>query len=166
VEIPGQVLSTGTYVFKLADSQAERNLLQVSISRSGPKDLPEAVRAWFYPGDNYGHEVVYPKAVVLAKANKHPVASMPDELAVHTTKPIKTMAEPEAVALKQTPLKAQKPTEEEVEIPEVYVPAAEPAPAPKCILPVTLCNAARIVLGQLLLIIPGHPCGRIHRQFS
>ena len=32
---------------------------------------PEAVRAWFYPGDNFGHEFVYPKvkAVELAKAN-------------------------------------------------------------------------------------------------
>src|SRR5579885_1209314 len=29
VEIPGQVLSPGTYVFKLADSQSNRNIVQV-----------------------------------------------------------------------------------------------------------------------------------------
>ena len=51
------------------------------------------MRAWFYPGDNYGHEFVYPKvkAVELAKANNQPVASMPNELAANTTKPTKTM---------------------------------------------------------------------------
>src|SRR5258708_2109607 len=29
VEIPGQVLSAGTYVFKLADSSSDRNVVQV-----------------------------------------------------------------------------------------------------------------------------------------
>ena len=29
VEIPGQVLSAGTYVFKLADSSSDRNIVQV-----------------------------------------------------------------------------------------------------------------------------------------
>lgn len=29
VEIPGQVLEGGTYVFKLADSQSDRNIVQV-----------------------------------------------------------------------------------------------------------------------------------------
>jgi len=29
VEIPGQVLSAGTYVFKLADSQSDRNIVEV-----------------------------------------------------------------------------------------------------------------------------------------
>ena len=85
---------------------------------------PEAVKAWFYPGDNFGHDFVYPKvkAVELAKANKQPVASMPTELAANTTKPAKTMQEPHVMALKQAPLKAQKPNEEEVEITEAFTP--------------------------------------------
>ena len=35
---------------------------------------PEAVKAWFYPGENYGHDFVYPKvkAMELAKANNQP----------------------------------------------------------------------------------------------
>src|SRR5580658_10205077 len=106
VEIPGQVLEAGTYVFKLADSASDRNIVQVfdkdenhlygtfltvpdyRLKPTGktiinfderPAGNPEAVRAWFYPGDNYGHDFVYPKAraVVLAKANNQPVASMP-----------------------------------------------------------------------------------------
>jgi hypothetical protein len=152
VEIPGQVLSAGTYVFKLADSQSDRDIVQVfnkdenhlygtfltipdyRLKTPGKPILtfeeraagaPEAVRAWFYPGDNYGHEFVYPKAkaVELAKANKMPVASMPNELAANTTQPAETMKEPHIMALKQAPLKAVQPTEEEVEIAQVFIPA-------------------------------------------
>jgi LPXTG-motif cell wall-anchored protein len=41
--------------------------------------------------------------------------------------PAQSVQEPQVVALKTTPLKAQQPTEEEVEISEVF---AAPAPAP------------------------------------
>jgi hypothetical protein len=151
VEIPGQVLKPGTYVFKLMDSMSDRNIVEVFNKdeshlygiflaipdyRLKPTSktiitfeereagAPEAVKAWFFPGDNYGHDFVYPKAkaVELAKANKQPVASMPTELAANTTKPTKTMQEPHVMALKQAPLKAQKPSEEEVEITEVFTP--------------------------------------------
>jgi hypothetical protein len=157
IEIPGQVLTAGTYVFKLADSQSDRNIVQVfnknenhlygtfltipdyRLKPAGkpiitfderPADSPEAVRAWFYPGENYGHEFVYPKAkaVQLAKANNTPVPSMPSELVDNTTKPVTTMQEPHVVELKQAPLKAQQPTEEEVEIAEVFVAQVEPLP--------------------------------------
>ncbi len=156
VEIPGQVLNSGTYVFKLMDSQSDRNIVQVfnknenhlygtfltipdyRLKPAGKPIItfeeraagsPEAVKAWFYPGENYGHEFVYPKvkAVQLAKANNQPVASMPTELAANTTKPATTMQEPHVVAMKQAPLKAQQPTEEEVEIAEVFLLAPAPA---------------------------------------
>jgi hypothetical protein len=97
------------------------------------------VKAWFYPGDDTGHQFVYPKpkAVALAKANNTPVPSMPAELAANTTKPATTMQEPHVVAMKQAPLKAQKPTEEEVEISEVFV-ASNQAPPSQAQLPATL----------------------------
>src|SRR5882724_9882927 len=127
VEIPGQVLPAGTYVFKLADSSSDRNIVQVynkdethlygtflaiPDQRLRPADKPiitfderagdspEAVKAWFYPGDDYGHEFVYPKpkALELAKANNTPVPSMPAELAPNTTKPAATVKEPHIVA--------------------------------------------------------------------
>jgi hypothetical protein len=161
VEIPGQVLSAGTYVFKLMDSAADRNIVEVfnknenhlygiflavpdyRLRPSGKPIItfeeraagaPEAVKAWFYPGDNYGHEFVYPKvkAVELAKANHEPVPSMPTEMAANTTKPTTSMQEPHVVALKKAPLKAEQPTGEEVEVGEVFAPpppAAKPAPA-------------------------------------
>jgi len=150
VEIPGQVLEAGTYVFKLADSQSDRNIVEVfnkdenhlygifltipdyRMKPSGkpiitfderPEGSPDAVRAWFYPGENYGHDFVYPKskATALAKANKQPVPSMPNELAANTTQPTASTAEPHVVAMKEAPLKAQQPTEEEVEIAEVFL---------------------------------------------
>src|SRR5580658_247515 len=147
VEIPGQVLEAGTYVFKLADSASDRNIVQVFNKDENhligtflaipdyriqpadkpiitfeerPAGSPEAVKAWFYPGENFGHDFVYPKpkAVALAKANNAPVPSMLAELAPNTTAPAQTVQEPQVVALKTTPIKAQQPTEEEVEIAE------------------------------------------------
>ena len=161
VEIPGRVLPAGTYVFKLADSLADRNIVEVFNKdenhlygiflaipdyRLKPADKPiitfeeraagspEAVKAWFYPGENYGHDFVYPKAraVALAKANKQPVPSMPNELAANTTKPTNSMNESHVVAMKQAPLKAQQPTEQEVEITQAFAPAAaSTTPLPK-----------------------------------
>jgi len=86
VAIPGQVLPAGTYEFKLLNSTADRNTVQVfskdeqhlygtyfTIPEMRPEptgepaitfdersgDSPEAVKAWFYPGDETGHEFVY-----------------------------------------------------------------------------------------------------------
>src|ERR1700684_3440247 len=147
VEVPGQVLPAGTYVFKLADSTSDRNIVQVFNKDENhlygtflaipdyrlqpadktiitfeerPAGSPEAVKAWFYPGENYGRDFVYPKpkATALAKANNTPAPSMPAEFAANTIKPAATATTPHIVAMSQAPLKAQKPTEEEVEIAE------------------------------------------------
>ena len=180
VEIPGQVLSPGTYVFKLADSQSDRNIVQVfsedqthlygtfltipdeRLRPSGKTIItfdertagsPEAVRSWFYPGESYGHDFVYPKAkaVALAKANNTPVASMPAELAANTTQPATTMTEPHIIALRQAPLTAQTPADEEVETAEVFVTAELPTT-----LPATASSLPLIgMLGLLCLALAG-----------
>jgi hypothetical protein len=158
VEIPGRVLEPGTYVFKLADSLSDRNIVEVynkdenqlygiflaipdyRLKPAGkpiitfaerPAGSPEAVKAWFYSGDNYGHEFVYPKvkALALAKASNQSVPSMPNELTENTTKPTKSMAEPHVMAMKKAPLKAQQPTQEEVEIAEAFPPTPPAASA-------------------------------------
>lgn len=179
VEIPGQALPAGTYVFKLADSSSDRNIVQVfnrDESRlygtflaipdyrlkpadrpiitfeERPAGTPEAVRAWFYPGQNYGHDFVYPKpkAVALAKANNAPVPSMPVELAPNITMPATSMQEPHVVAMQTTPLKAQKPTEEEVELAEVFAVQAVPSPGLPSELPATASNLPLIGISGLL----------------
>lgn len=157
VEIPGQVLPPGTYVFELADSSSDRNIVQVfnknkshlygtflaipdyRTKRSSkpvitfeerPAGTPEAIKAWFYPGQNYGHDFVYPKpkASALAKASQTPVPSMPEELTQNTTMPTASLEEPPVVALKTAELKVQTPAGEEVEVAEVFAPpAADPA---------------------------------------
>jgi len=167
VEVPGQVLPAGTYVFKVANSHSNRHIVQVFNKnenqlfgtflaipnyRPRPSDKtiirfeeraagePQAVKAWFYPNRNYGHEFVYPKteAVALAKANNTPVPSMP-ELPPNTTKPAPSMRAPQIVALYAVPLKAEKPSGEEVELAEVSAPPAElPASLPKTASPTPL----------------------------
>jgi hypothetical protein len=182
VEIPGQVLSAGTYVFKLADSSSDRNIVQVfnkdethlygtflaipdyRIKPAGktiitfeerPAGSPEAVKAWFYPGENYGRDFVYPKpkATALAKAKNTPVPSMPAEFAANTIEPAATVKALHIVAMSQAPLKAQKPTEEEVEIAEVFAVSAE-APLPPT-LPTTASPLPLIGLVGLLSIGAG-----------
>ena len=154
VEIPGQTLPAGTYVFKLANSSANRHIVQVFNKeekhvfatilaipsyRQRPSEKtiirfeeraagePQAVKAWFYPHKNYGHEFVYPKAeaLALAKANDTPVPSMPAEVAPSTTKPAVAMKGPQFMALLVVPLKAEKPTGEEVELAGASAPLAE-----------------------------------------
>jgi hypothetical protein len=149
VEIPGQVLSAGTYVFKLLDTPGSRNVVQIfnanqtklyatvlaiPDSRLKPTgktvitfeeraaNAPEAIQAWFYPGDNFGQEFVYPKpkAVQLAQTNNRPVPSMPANLVANTQMLAKAPTEPQVVALKQAPVKAQQATGEEVEVAEVF----------------------------------------------
>jgi hypothetical protein len=69
---------------------------------------------------------------------------MPAELAVNTTKPAATLNEPHVMAMKLAPLKAQMPTEEELEIGEVFAQASPsdppqlPAELPKTSSPLPL----------------------------
>jgi hypothetical protein len=104
VELPGDiVLSPGSYVFKLLDDAGERNIVEIldqqqtevyaiiltaPAERPRPADkstvefyqstagAPNALKTWFYPGDNYGQEFVYPRAraAELAKTAKQPVS--------------------------------------------------------------------------------------------
>jgi hypothetical protein len=161
VEIPGQILPAGTYVFKLANSHSSRHIVQVFSKdetrvfgtflaipgyrvRPSEKTIlrfeeratgsPQAIKAWFYPHKNYGHEFVYPKteAVALAKANDAPVPAMPEELAPNLTTPAITMNAPQIMALLVVPLKAEEPSGEEVELAQASAPPAElPLELPK-----------------------------------
>ncbi len=160
VEIPGQVLEPGTYVFKLLDSLADRNIVEVYNKRENhlygiflaipdyrmrpsghpiitfeerATGAPQAVKAWFYPGDNYGHDFVYPKvkAEELAQANNQPVPSMPNEMASNTTHATANTNEPHVMAMKNAPLKAEQPNRQETEIATAFPPAPAPqTPAP------------------------------------
>ena len=85
---------------------------------------PEAIRAWFYPGNSWGQEFVYPKtrAIELAKETNEPVLAMPAELAPNLTLPAKSVDDPPVVALKEATVIAVKPSGEEVALKEVVEP--------------------------------------------
>ena len=156
IEIPGvgqHFLPAGTYVFKLVDVLGDRDVVQVFSKdelhvyatilaipnyrlkatsktvmtfRERAAGSPEAIRAWFYPGDNSGQEFVYPKAraIEIAKVAQQPVLAMPTELAPEIVK-----SEPPTEALKTAPIKAVTPKGEEVEVAQVIPPKTEVAQA-------------------------------------
>jgi hypothetical protein len=176
VEVPGvgaQTLPAGKYVFKIADSQADRHIVQifnvredhvyttilaipnyrlkatgktVITFRERGEGQPEAIHAWFYPGRNWGEEFVYPKsrAVELAKAVGEPVLATPIELPA----PVE--------ALKTAPIIAVKPTGEEVAVTEVVeappVEVANAATAPAETLPQTASHLPLVGLIGLLAL--------------
>src|SRR5581483_1512205 len=100
----------------------------VMTFRERPVGQPEALRAWFYPGRNWGEEFVYPKAkaLELAKRTNTLVLYTPAEITPEVATPIKSAAEPVVVELKQAPVMAVKPTGEEVQLTEaVTAPPTE-----------------------------------------
>lgn len=148
VEVPGvgaQTLPAGTYLFKLMDSPSDRNIVQifnedgthlyttvlaipnyrlrvtnktVMTFQERAEGQPEAIKAWFYPGANWGQEFVYPKAraIELAKITSTPVLATPIDL---SAAPVET--------LKTAPVEAVAPTGETVELAKVV--EAPPASA-------------------------------------
>ena len=88
VEIPGTVLPAGTYVFRIAETLANRHMvlvfdrrgrivamaLTVAATRfratndtqitfeARPASTPSPLKQWFYPGRLTGEEFVYPSA--------------------------------------------------------------------------------------------------------
>ena len=88
VEVPGQVLPPGTYVFKLLDSYSDRHIVQIWSGdetqilatimtipdyrldvadaptfdfEERPSNVPVALHSWFYPGEHTGQQFVYPR---------------------------------------------------------------------------------------------------------
>jgi hypothetical protein len=85
VKVPGMVLPAGTYLFRLANTYSNRDLVQIlnpeqtrvyatlvaiPAYRQQPEDgtivsfqsanAPEAaIQAWFYPNTTYGHKFLY-----------------------------------------------------------------------------------------------------------
>jgi hypothetical protein len=181
------VLPAGTYVFKVLDSQSDRHIVQifnqeetimyatvlaipnyrlrptdktVITFRETPPGQPDVLRAWFYPGKNFGDEFVYPKAkaLELAKETNAPVLYTPAEVTSEVAAPIQSAQEPLVVQLKQAPVLAVKPTGEDVEIAQVVTaPPAEALvasnAAPVAQLPHTASSTP--LIGLLVLLALG-----------
>lgn len=185
VEIPGisaQVLPAGTYVFRLADSAGNRhivqiynkdethlyaNILAIPNYRLRPTDKtvmtfserkagePQAIRAWFYPGDNSGQEFVYPKkrAVELAKETNLPVLYIPEEVAPNIVAPAATPSAPPIIALREAPLVAVTPAGQDVAVAEVVVPP--PVQTASVVLPKTASALPLVALIGVFCLLVG-----------
>jgi hypothetical protein len=180
IQIRNTVLQPGTYVLRLADNMADRHIVQIfdrdqthiidtvmaipneRLQPTGdssflfwetPPGTAKALRAWFYPGDDFGQEFPYPKQLT--------------QLASYTPAPSFTPApppppqpEPEVVAPPTQPqAEVQPPPQEEQPVviaqnntpaPAVEEPPApQPSPAPET-LPKTASLYPLIGLGGLL----------------
>jgi hypothetical protein len=157
IQVPNRVLPPGQYVMKLLDSPSNRHIVQIfnadeshlittilaipnlRLQPTGktvftfwetPPGQPKALRAWFYPGDDFGQEFAYPKsaATQIAATARMPVptteAQTREEFA---TAPVTTTPAPEvAPAPQQTEVAQITPPP----APEA-APAPEPVPAPQ-----------------------------------
>ena len=177
-EVPGgKVLPAGTYTFKLMDSPADRHIVQIfnadgtqifatilainnyRLTATGktvmlfserPGDAPDALKAWFYPNNNFGQEFVYPKrrAIQLALAAKEPVPAL-------TTDTLPVVAE-----LKTAPIIAITPEQEEVPVAKVIqtapLVAENELPRTASLLPlIALLGAASLGFAFVLKRIAG-----------
>jgi LPXTG-motif cell wall-anchored protein len=171
-----QVLEPGTYVWKLMDSQSDRHVVQIfnkdrshiyetilaipnyRLQPTGdsrfafwetPPGVPKAVRAWFYPGDNFGQEFQYPKKLVAQLASAVPVAlattyKEPEPAPVATPEP---QPQPAPVTSEPAPEPAPQPAPQATD----QAPAAAPQSLPK-----TASNTPLIgLLGLISLSIAG-----------
>jgi LPXTG-motif cell wall-anchored protein len=151
-QVPNKVLPAGTYVIKLMNSQSDRHIVQIfnadetqlqttilaipnyRIQPTGktvftfwetPPGQPKALRAWFYPGDNFGQEFAYPKsaAVQIAAVAHQPVPTTEttEAAALPQAEVTQTQPEPQEVAQNTPP-----PAPQEV----AQAPAPEPTAAP------------------------------------
>jgi hypothetical protein len=150
------VLQPGTYVLALVDSLSDRHIVRVfekdqktvvttilaipnyRLQPTGnstfqfwetPAGQPRAMRAWFYPGDNFGQEFAYhkTKSVEIARVAKAPVPTVV----------VETEAE-----LKTAPVAIVDEKGEEAPLPAQTVvarnePPVEPAPEPRATTPVS-----------------------------
>ena len=146
VQVTDALLEPGTYVLKLLDSPSDRHIVQIfnadqshiidtvlaipnyRLRPTGksqfmfwetPPGTAQALRAWFYPGDNFGQEFRYPQHLteLVARAEPAPAPAPPPAVAEEAPAP-------------ETPAPAPAPETEAVE-PEQQPPAETPAPAPE-----------------------------------
>jgi hypothetical protein len=167
-------------VFKLVDSQSDRHIVQIFSAdektvyatilaipnyrlkatgktvitfRERPAGEPEALRAWFYPGKNWGEEFVYHKSVAIeiAKSTNTAVLTTAAEIPVEVEE-IKTVDEPVIAQLREVPVQAVQPTGEVVELAQVVTPPPAEQPVAEAALPATASTLPLIALLGLLAL--------------
>jgi len=144
IQVPNMVLPPGKYAMQLLDSPSDRHIVQIfnadrthlittilampnyRLEPSGktiltfwetPPGQPKALRAWFYPGDNYGQEFAYPKSAATQIAAR-----------AHAPVPTTEATQPQQMAT--APVTTTPPPEEPAPAPQPEVAQNTPPPAP------------------------------------
>jgi hypothetical protein len=178
IEVPGAVLPAGTYIFRLIDSPSDRHIVQVSnenedhvfatvlaipnyrLEPTGktvlsfyevPAGNPIPVHAWFYPGDNFGQEFVYPAdRTFKVSENRSTTATVIGNpvVAVETPEPLVATVETAAVEPAIVPVVDETPV-----APATEVALNEPPVMPGTpVMPETATNFPLLALAGLILI--------------
>jgi hypothetical protein len=126
--------------------------------RERPAGQPEALKAWFYPGREWGEQFVYDrdKAIQLAKETNEIVLSTPF---VQASAPVETLT--------TAPVEAVNPNGETVDVAQIVEPPPAPAEAAAVVtpaapvpvqvasLPKTASNLGSIGLCGMILLSAG-----------
>jgi len=181
VEIPGMVLTPGTYVIKLLDPYGDRDIVRfynadeshmyamvfgvrdyrldradraVVTFEERAKDAPPAIKEWFPAGENWGEQFVYQKPHLVAAAQPVPP---PVQAAVAPAPAPKPAPAPAPAPVAQVP-----PTPAPVQIAQAQpapsrTPASAPPPPaePRRELPKTASDLPTLASLGALLVLAG-----------
>ena len=157
MQLPNMMLQPGTYVIKLADSTSNRHIVKffdkdekhlittvlaipnerlqvrgksVFAFWEVPAGQPKALRAWFYPGDNFGQEFAYrsEEAATITASNSGATVPIDDRSKADSDKETTTAAA--AVTAEPTPAPAPAPVAAAEPAPVSVAPVATPEPTP------------------------------------
>lgn len=199
IQVPGTVLDAGTYKFKLLDSPSDRNIVQifngdgtrliqtvlaipnwrlqpsdktVLFYAERPRGEPQALEAWFYPGDNSGQQFVYPKskATELSRLNNTTVPSSEESSAgaASNPEPTEPVTSPDASTQTQAAAPPSEEPNEYARVEPTPTPEAQPAPqsTTQSKLPQTSSELPLIGFGGMLLLAAAIAVRMLARQRS
>jgi hypothetical protein len=164
IQLTETLLEPGQYVLKLADSNSDRHIVQIFNSDQSriidtvlaipnyrlqptghsrfafwetPPGSAKALRAWFYPGDNFGQEFRYPKhlAMLATTAPAIPAPEPPAPATPPAEPPVPSQPEPQSM-LKEPDHETQ-PVESAQATPPPALPPSQSEEQPTEKLPTT-----------------------------
>lgn len=154
IQVQERLLQPGTYVLKLLESSSNRHVVQIFNSDQShiidtvmaipnyrlqptgksqfsfyetPAGTARALHAWFYPGDNFGQEFLYPKHNIVLQASAATVTTMPATSSVEETTQTETSVAPTTQPAEPS---AERAVIEETQPDNTPVETAEAAPPP------------------------------------
>jgi len=178
IQVRDTVLEPGKYVFKLLNSSSDRHIVQIfnadqshiiatelaipnyRIQPTGdsrfqfwetPPGNAKALRAWFYPGDNFGQEFTYPKHLRQIASNEPAPALTPRPEPEPTPAPAAAPPEPPPPAPEPQPEAAAPALPEPAPpapfepAPQAAEPTAPPAELPHTASPIPLIGLSGLV---------------------